>query len=71
MYQIVICYERLIVISSSNTFRLLSCVLGEVSKDQAKNHAPQHPLELSDIMPLAKKTYDKMRPPKYQGKVCI
>ena len=48
-------------------FRLLSCVLGEVSKEPAKTQL-DHPLELSDIMPLATKTYDKMRPPKYQSK---
>lgn len=46
---------------TTSSYRLLSCVLGEVS------HVEQ-PLELSDIMPLASKTYDKMRPPKYKGK---
>ena len=45
-------------------FRLLSCnVLGE---DEHRDQLEQ-PLELSDIMPLASKTYDKMRPPKYKG----
>jgi hypothetical protein len=48
------------------TFRLLSCVLAtEVNKEHFE---PDHPLELADIMPLATKTYDKMRPPKYKGK---
>ena len=49
----------------SSYFRLLSCnVLGE---DEHRDQLDT-PLELSDIMPLASKTYDKMRPPKYKGK---
>ena len=51
-------------------FRLLTCVLGEnENKDQhLRNYPEQQPLELSDIMPLAEKSYDKMRPPKFKSK---
>jgi hypothetical protein len=30
--------------------------------------ARDRPLELADIMPVEKRMYDKMRPPKYKGK---
>ena len=51
-------------------FRLLTCVLGQnEDKDQhLSNYPEQQPLEISDIMPLAKKSYDKMRPPKFKSK---
>ncbi len=44
--------------------RLTVCSLGEI---------PDHerPLELGDIMPLDKKSYDKMRPPKFKGKSLV
>ena len=31
--------------------------------------ARERPLELGDIMPEDKRLYDKMRPPKYKGKL--
>ncbi len=63
-------------------FRLLSCVLcSQISLDtedplealDTQDTGPYEttPLELSDIMPLATKTYDKMRPPKFKGKTLI
>jgi len=36
--------------------------------DMAASLDVDQPLELSDIMPMDKKHYDKMRPPKYKGK---
>lgn len=43
------------------SFRLMTCAMGEVTDQQ------ERPLELGDIMPLDRKSYDKMRPPKYKG----
>jgi len=42
-------------------FRLTVSSLGQIPDQES-------PLELGDIMPLDKKSYDKMRPPKFKGK---
>ena len=39
--------------------------VAEISDQQIRDR----PLELGDIMPEDKRLYDKMRPPKYKGKL--
>ena len=39
--------------------------VAEISEQQIRDR----PLELGDIMPEDRRLYDKMRPPKYKGKV--
>jgi len=67
--QIIVMTRRLIAATTLHQILLLTCVLGQnEDKDQhLSNYPEQQPLEISDIMPLAKKSYDKMRPPKFKN----
>lgn len=39
--------------------------VADISEEQIRDR----PLELGDIMPEDRRLYDKMRPPKYKGKI--
>ena len=46
-------------------FSLMTYAVAEISEQQIRDR----PLELGDIMPEDRRLYDKMRPPKYKGKI--
>ena len=43
----------------------MTYAVAEITERQIRNR----PLELADIMPEDRRMYDKMRPPKYKGKI--
>ena len=55
-----------IILISSFLFRLMTTyAVAELNDEPVRDR----PLELADIMPEDKRLYDKMRPPKYKGKL--